>query len=53
MYVRYVNEEVEMDGDGIFRFVFFDVEVKSCVWGIVDIRVNCEKVGKGRFLSKK
>ncbi|CAG7904828.1 unnamed protein product [Brassica rapa] len=53
MYVRYANEEAETDGDGIFRLVSFDVEAKSCVWGIADIRVNREKAGKGRPLSKK
>ncbi|KAJ4867808.1 hypothetical protein Rs2_50643 [Raphanus sativus] len=47
MYVRYVNEEAERDGDGIFRLVSFDVEAKSCVWGVADIRVNREKAGKG------
>ncbi|CAH8354748.1 unnamed protein product [Eruca vesicaria subsp. sativa] len=53
MYVRYVNEEAESEGDGIFRLVSFDVEAKSCVWGVADIRVNREKAGKGRPLSKK
>ena len=53
MYVRYANEEAETEGDGIFRLVSFDVEAKSCVWGIADIRVNREKAGKGRPLSKK
>lgn len=53
MYVRYANEESETEGDGIFRLVSFDVEAKSCVWGIADIRVNREKAGKGRPLSKK
>lgn len=53
MYVRYVNEETETEGDGIFRLVSFDVEAKSCVWGIADIRLNREKAGKGRPLSKK
>ncbi|XP_006390123.2 uncharacterized protein LOC18008648, partial [Eutrema salsugineum] len=53
MYVRYANKEAETEGDGIFRLVSFDVEDKSCVWGIADIRVNREKAGKGRPLSKK
>ncbi|KAJ0241423.1 hypothetical protein HA466_0218220 [Hirschfeldia incana] len=53
MYVRYVDQEAENEGDGIFRLVSFDVEAKSCVWGIADIRVNREKAGKGRPLSKK
>ena len=53
MYVRYANEEAETEGDGIFRLVSFDVEAKSCVRGIADIRVNREKAGKGRPLSKK
>ncbi|CAA7013463.1 unnamed protein product [Microthlaspi erraticum] len=53
MYVRYGDKEAESDGDGIFRLVSYDVEAKSCVWGIADIRVNREKAGKGRPLSKK
>ncbi|XP_019093781.1 PREDICTED: uncharacterized protein LOC109124879 [Camelina sativa] len=53
MYVRYTNEDSETEGDGIFRLVSFDVETKSCIWGIADIRVNREKAGKGRPLSKK
>ncbi|CAN8234285.1 unnamed protein product [Cochlearia groenlandica] len=54
MYVRYiVEEEGETEGDGIFKLVSFDVEGKSCVWGVADIRVNREKAGKGRPLSKK
>ncbi|KAF8106922.1 hypothetical protein N665_0130s0086 [Sinapis alba] len=53
MYVRYINEEAENEGDGIFRLVSFDVEARSCVWGVADIRVNREKAGKGRPLSKK
>ncbi|KAG7659862.1 Ribosome maturation factor RimP N-terminal [Arabidopsis suecica] len=53
MYVRYTNEDTETEGDGIFRLVSFDVEAKICIWGIADIRVNREKAGKGRPLSKK
>ncbi|KAL9312008.1 putative ribosome maturation factor RimP, rimP domain superfamily [Arabidopsis thaliana] len=53
MYVRYTNEDTKTEGDGIFRLVSFDVEAKICIWGIADIRVNREKAGKGRPLSKK
>ncbi|KAL1208689.1 hypothetical protein V5N11_012503 [Cardamine amara subsp. amara] len=53
MYVRYTNKEAETECDGIFRLVSFDVEAKSCIWGIADIRINREKAGKGRPLSKK
>ncbi|KAG7587343.1 Ribosome maturation factor RimP N-terminal [Arabidopsis thaliana x Arabidopsis arenosa] len=53
MYVRYTNEDTETEGDGIFRLISFDVEAKSCIWGIADIRVNRKKAGKGRPLSKK
>ncbi|XP_006300530.2 uncharacterized protein LOC17896508 [Capsella rubella] len=53
MYVRYTKEDTETEGDGIFKLVSFDVENKSCVWGIADIRVNREKAGKGRPLNKK
>ncbi|XP_010433399.1 PREDICTED: uncharacterized protein LOC104717517 [Camelina sativa] len=52
MYVRYTNEDNETEGDGIFRLVAFDVETKSCIWGIADIRVNREKASKENGDSK-
>lgn len=59
MYVKYVTEDAVATGgsssefDGVFRLVSFDLENKSCTWGIADVRVNREKVGKGRPLNKK
>ncbi|KAL5550208.1 hypothetical protein UlMin_000384 [Ulmus minor] len=47
IYVRYIKS------DGVFRLVSFDMETKCCTWGMADVRVNREKAGKGRPLSKK
>ncbi|KAK4758431.1 hypothetical protein SAY87_019732 [Trapa incisa] len=57
MSVKYIGETSEggssSENDGIFRLVSFDVEARSCTWGLADVRVNREKAGKGRPLSKK
>lgn len=57
MFVRYISEisegESASEADGIFRLISFDVEARSCTWGLADVRVNREKSGKGRPLSKK
>ncbi|CAI9755866.1 unnamed protein product [Fraxinus pennsylvanica] len=57
MYVKYVTEVVETglssEHDGVFRLISFDSEANSCTWGLADVRVNREKAGKGRPLSKK
>lgn len=57
MYVKYVSEMPETDSysesDGVFKLLSFDLETKSCTWGIADVRINREKAGKGRPLSKK
>ncbi|PQP94386.1 uncharacterized protein Pyn_15989 [Prunus yedoensis var. nudiflora] len=57
MYVKYFSETAETgvisENDGVFRLVSFDVETKCCVWGLADVRINREKAGKGRPLSKK
>ncbi|GKU90587.1 hypothetical protein SLEP1_g4568 [Rubroshorea leprosula] len=57
MYVKYFSEVAETgstsEGDGIFRLVSFDIEKKCCTWGLADVRINREKAGKGRPLSKK
>lgn len=57
MYVKYVNEVGEgglsAESDGIYKLVSFDIESKTCTWGVADVRVNREKGGKGRPLSKK
>ncbi|KAB1220971.1 hypothetical protein CJ030_MR3G025338 [Morella rubra] len=56
MYVKYVNLEASgslSESDGVFRLVSFDMESKCYTWGLADVRVNREKTGKGRPLSKK
>ncbi|XP_027090651.1 uncharacterized protein [Coffea arabica] len=57
MFVKYVSGVTESgstsEHDGIFRLISYDLETKSCTWGIADVRVNREKAGKGRPLSKK
>ncbi|OIT29005.1 PREDICTED: uncharacterized protein LOC109211931 [Nicotiana attenuata] len=58
MYVKYVSDEVAEGGsssehDGVLRLVSFNLETNACIWGIADVRVNREKAGKGKPLSKK
>nr|GMD94150.1 Ribosome maturation factor RimP like [Ipomoea batatas]GME15694.1 Ribosome maturation factor RimP like [Ipomoea batatas] len=57
MYVKYVSEGIKTgtptEHDGVFRLVSFDLETSVCTWGLADVRVNREKAGKGRPLSKK
>ncbi|KAL0360330.1 UNVERIFIED_CONTAM: hypothetical protein Sradi_3717500 [Sesamum radiatum] len=57
LYVRYATEAVDGGSspelDGVFRLISFDSESSSCTWGLADVRVNREKSGKGRQLSKK
>lgn len=58
LYVKYVTDQVTDTGssseqDGVFRLISFDSEASSCTWGLADVRVNREKSGKGRPLSKK
>ncbi|XP_060207751.1 uncharacterized protein LOC132635395 isoform X2 [Lycium barbarum] len=56
MYVKYVSDEVAEGGssseyDGVLRLVSFNLE--TCIWGLADVRLNRERAGKGRPLSKK
>ncbi|KAL9260874.1 hypothetical protein AKJ16_DCAP11692 [Drosera capensis] len=57
MYVKYVIEAPETgklsENDGIFNLVSYDLETRTCTWGLADVRVNREKSGKGRPMSKK
>ncbi|KAK9748849.1 hypothetical protein RND81_02G085100 [Saponaria officinalis] len=57
MYVKYITEVTDAntstETDGIFRLVSFDLETNSCTWGLADVRINREKAGKGRPMSKK
>ncbi|XWS25015.1 hypothetical protein CRYUN_Cryun27aG0034500 [Craigia yunnanensis] len=57
MYVKYVTEKAESgslsETDGVFRIVSFNMETKCCIWGLANVRINREKAGKGRPLSKK
>lgn len=56
-YVKYAREATEgsppQEGDGVFKLISFDVEAGHCTWGLADVRINREKAGKGRPLSKK
>ncbi|KAL0016254.1 hypothetical protein SO802_003323 [Lithocarpus litseifolius] len=57
MYVKYVDEVTangsSAESDGVFRLISFDMESKCCTWGLADVRINREKAGKGRPLSRK
>ncbi|GAB4844700.1 hypothetical protein Ancab_038102 [Ancistrocladus abbreviatus] len=57
MYVKYVSEAADTglsrENDGIFKLVSFDSETNSCTWCLANVRVNREKAGKGRSMSKK
>lgn len=57
LFVKYVTEVADsgkvLEADGVFRLVLFDMETKCCIWGLADVRINREKAGKGRPLSKK
>ncbi|XP_074280251.1 uncharacterized protein LOC141605410 [Silene latifolia] len=57
MYVKYITEVAATgdlsENDGVFRLVSFDIETNSCTWGLADVRINREKAGKGRPMSKK
>ncbi|KAL8515206.1 hypothetical protein ACS0TY_014063 [Phlomoides rotata] len=57
LYVKYVIEVMETgsssEHDGIFRLISYDSEANTCTWGLADVRINREKAGKGRPLSKK
>ncbi|XP_043720620.1 uncharacterized protein LOC122668113 [Telopea speciosissima] len=57
MYVKYATEVVAAgsltESDGVFRLVSFDLETCCCTWGLADVRINRDKAGKGRPLSKK
>ncbi|RDX90430.1 rimP [Mucuna pruriens] len=57
MYVKYVIDDdsnnPSAEGDGVFKLESFDMETKSCTWGLADVKVNRQKAGKGRPLNKK
>ncbi|XP_068648038.1 uncharacterized protein [Aristolochia californica] len=57
MYVKYITHDVKtgsmQESDGILKLVSFDLETRCCTWSLADVRVNREKAGKGRPLSKK
>ncbi|KMT19453.1 hypothetical protein BVRB_1g010830 [Beta vulgaris subsp. vulgaris] len=55
MYVKYLTEAADSscESDGVFRLVSFDLETKCCTWGLADVKINREKAGKGRPMSKK
>ncbi|KAK1311484.1 hypothetical protein QJS10_CPA08g01287 [Acorus calamus] len=51
MYVKYISSDTVIDG--VFKLVSFDLESGTCTWGLADVKINREKSGKGRPLSKK
>ncbi|KAM3711569.1 hypothetical protein ACJW31_01G118100 [Castanea mollissima] len=57
MYVKYIDEVTangsSAESDGVFKLISFDMESKCCTWGLADVRINREKAGKGRPLSRK
>lgn len=57
LYVKYIAEVTDSglspEVDGVFRLISYDTETSCCTWGLADVRVNREKSGKGRPLSKK
>ncbi|XP_068666315.1 uncharacterized protein [Aristolochia californica] len=57
MYVKYITDEVKtgsiQESDEILKLVSFDLETRCCTWSLADVRVNREKTGQGRPLSKK
>ncbi|KAL6515459.1 hypothetical protein OROHE_018493 [Orobanche hederae] len=59
LYVKYVAEAADTatgsssEQDGVFRLVSYDPDASSCAWGLANVRLNREKSGKGRPLSKK
>ncbi|MQM02779.1 hypothetical protein Taro_035554 [Colocasia esculenta] len=57
MYVKYSREVPETDSsqesDGVLKLITFNMESGYCIWGLADVKVNREKAGKGRPLSKK
>ncbi|CAI9115635.1 OLC1v1016598C4 [Oldenlandia corymbosa var. corymbosa] len=57
LYVKYSSGVTESgatsENEGIFKLISVDHEANSCTWGLADVRINREKAGKGRPLSKK
>ncbi|KAK8958172.1 hypothetical protein KSP40_PGU022355 [Platanthera guangdongensis] len=57
MYVKYTTMDAEtstiQEADGVFCLISFDLENSHCLWGIADVKINRQKAGKGRSLSKK
>ncbi|XP_022141366.1 uncharacterized protein LOC111011782 isoform X2 [Momordica charantia] len=57
LYVKYTNDIATAgsfsESDGVFKLVSFDLEARCCSWSLADVRINREKAGKGRPLSKK
>ncbi|XP_071722681.1 uncharacterized protein [Rutidosis leptorrhynchoides] len=57
MYVRYISQVSTTgqasESDDVFKLISYDTEEKCCTWGLADVRINREKAGKGRPLSKK
>ncbi|RRT85137.1 hypothetical protein B296_00003180 [Ensete ventricosum] len=57
MYVKYISDGAAssspQEGDGVFKLISYDMELCHCTWGLADVKINRQKAGKGRPLSKK
>ncbi|KAL6589902.1 hypothetical protein ACP70R_050184 [Stipagrostis hirtigluma subsp. patula] len=57
MYVRYTTASNEaatpQESDGVLKLISYDMDLRDCIWGIADVKINRQQAGKGRPLSKK
>lgn len=57
MYVKYISDGAAsafpQESDGVFKLISYDMELCHCTWGLADVKINRQKAGKGRPLSKK
>ncbi|EPS60191.1 hypothetical protein M569_14613, partial [Genlisea aurea] len=52
LYVKYIVDGGQ-EQDGVLRLISHESSSGYCTWGLADVRVNRERSGKGRPLSKK
>ncbi|CAL9121530.1 unnamed protein product [Musa textilis] len=57
MYVKYISDGAAsaspQESDGVYKLISYDMELCQCTWGLADVKINRQKAGKGRPLSKK
>uniref|UniRef100_A0A804NQC4 Uncharacterized protein n=1 Tax=Zea mays TaxID=4577 RepID=A0A804NQC4_MAIZE len=55
--VRYSTTSDEattpQEGDGVLTLISYDMDLRECTWGIVDVKINRQQSSKGKPLSKK